>query len=134
MRSYTRDPATGQLLDTTTDLLAVGNGGSGGVISTAGELLDLLQAIVVGDLLPDRLLAEMTTPTQQSEGTYGLGVVTFALECGSYFGHAGAIAGMHTLALVSPDGRNGLVLAVNVRGDPEPDLLAAAEELLCGVQ
>jgi len=134
MRSYTRDPATGQLLDTTTDLLGVGNGGSGGVISTADDLLDLLQAIVVGDLLPDRLLAEMTTPTQQSEGTYGLGMVTFVLKCGSYFGHAGAIAGMHTLALVSTDGRDGLVLAVNVRGDPEPDLLAAAEELLCGGQ
>ena len=61
----------------------------------------------------------------------GLGMVSFALKCGSYLGHGGAIAGMHTLAVVSPDGRKGLVLAVNVRGDPEPDLLAAAEELLC---
>jgi D-alanyl-D-alanine carboxypeptidase len=131
MRSYTRDLGTGQLVDTTGELLAVGNGGSGGIISTAGELLDLTQAIVVGDLLPDRVVAEMTTPTQESERTYGLGVVTFDLRCGTYLGHGGAIAGMHTLVLVGPGAARGLVLAVNVRGNPDPNLLATAEELLC---
>ena len=55
LRSYTKDPATGALVDTTTDLLALGNGGSGGIVSTAGDLLDLLEAIVSGDLLPARL-------------------------------------------------------------------------------
>lgn len=131
LRSYTKDPATGALVDTTTDLLAVGNGGSGGIISTAGDLLDLLQAIVSGDLLPASLVAEMIAPTAPSNGTYGLGVVTFVLKCGDYLGHGGAIAGTHALALVSPDGATGLVLAVNLRGDPDPNLLAAAEELIC---
>jgi D-alanyl-D-alanine carboxypeptidase len=131
MRSFTTDAASGEVIDTTTDLLAVGNGGSGGVVSTAGELLDLMQAIVSGDLLSAPLVAEMTRPTEQSDGTYGLGVVTFVLKCGDYLGHAGAIAGMHTLAVVSPDGGEGLVLAVNARGNLEPDLLQAAEELLC---
>jgi D-alanyl-D-alanine carboxypeptidase len=131
MRSYTMDAASGEVIDTTTDLLAVGNGGSGGVVSTAGELLDLMQAILSGDLLPAPLVAEMTRPTEQSDGTYGLGVVTFDLECGDYWGHAGAIAGMHTLAVVRPDRGEGLVLAVNARGNPEPNLLQAAEELLC---
>jgi D-alanyl-D-alanine carboxypeptidase len=132
MHSYTRNPGTGALTDTSSDLLALGNGGSGGIVSTAGELLDLMQAIVSGDLLAPRLVAEMTAATEQSEGTYGLGLVTFRLECGDYLGHAGAIAGMHTLALVSPDGGKGLVLAVNARGDRDPNLLATAEELLCG--
>jgi D-alanyl-D-alanine carboxypeptidase len=131
LRSYTKDPATGALVDTTTDLLALGNGGSGGIISNAGDLLDLLEAIVSGDVLPARLREEMTTPTAQSNGTYGLGVATFVLKCGDYLGHGGAIAGTHALALVSPDGATGLVIAVNLRGDPEPNLLAAAEELIC---
>lgn len=131
MHSFTVDAASGEVIDTTTDLLAVGNGGSGGVVSTAGDLLDLLQAIVAGDLLSAPLVAEMTRPTEQSNGTYGLGVVTFALTCGDYLGHAGAIAGMHTLAVVSPDRGEGLVLAVNARGSPEPDLLPTAEELIC---
>ena len=128
---YTKDPATGVLVDTTTDLLAVGNGGSGGIVSTAGDLLDLLEAIVSGDLLPARLREEMTAPTAYPNGTYGLGVVTFVLKCGDYLGHGGAIAGTHALALVSPDGAAGVVIAVNLRGDPEPNLLAAAEELIC---
>ena len=52
MHGYTRDAATDEVVDATTDLLAVGNGGSGGVVSTAGELLDLMQAIVFGDRCP----------------------------------------------------------------------------------
>jgi len=130
MRSYTKD-AAGELIDTTGDLLALGSGGSGGLVSTAGELLDLVQAVVAGELLPEALRAEMVAPTAQSEGTYGLGVVTFDLACGDFLGHGGAIAGMHTLALVSPDGGDGVVLAANLRGDPEPNLLAAAEQILC---
>jgi D-alanyl-D-alanine carboxypeptidase len=131
LRSYTREGEGGALRDTTTDLLAVGNGGSGGVVSTAGELLDMFEAIIAGDLLPTTLRSEMVAPTAQSDGTYGLGVVTFVLSCGDYLGHAGAIAGMHALALVSSDGDTGAVLAANRRGEPEPDLLQAGDELLC---
>jgi D-alanyl-D-alanine carboxypeptidase len=134
LRSYTNDPGTDQLIDTSTDLIAVGNGGSGGVISTAGDLLDALQAIIVGDMLPESLRVEMARPTEQSGGTYGLGVVTFNLVCGDFLGHSGAIGGTHALALVSPDGRTGAVIAANVRGDPEPNLLGAAEDLLCNVR
>jgi CubicO group peptidase (beta-lactamase class C family) len=121
-------------LDSTADLLAVGNGGSGGVVSTAGDLLDVLQAIVAGDLVPEPLAQEMVRPTEQSAGTYGLGVVTFDLACGDFLGHGGAIAGTHAVALVSPDGSTGVVLAANLRGPPEPNLLEAAEELLCDVR
>jgi hypothetical protein len=60
-------------------------------------------------------------------------VVTFNLKCGDFLGHGGAIAGTHSLALVSPDGDTGVVLAANLRGDPEPNLLAGAEALLCSV-
>ena len=61
MHSFTVDAASGEVIDTTTDLLAVGNGGSGGVVSTAGELLDVMQAILSGDLLPAPLVAEMSS-------------------------------------------------------------------------
>jgi len=84
-------------------------------------------------VLSDRFAVEIVTPTEQSRGTYGLGVVTFDLACGAFVGHGGAIAGTHSLALVSPDGRLGVVLAANLRGSPEPNLLAAAEALICDI-
>ncbi len=65
-------------------------------------------------------------------GELELGLATYHLACGDYLGHGGAIAGTHTLGLVGPDGTRGLILAANLRGDPEPDLLGTAEELLCG--
>ena len=131
MRSFTADPTTGALADTTTDLLAVGNGGSGGIIASAPDLLTLLQEVLSGELLPATLARAMQTPSAGSKGTYGLGVVTFDLACGDLFGHAGAIAGMHTIALVSADGERGLVLAINARSQEDPNLLAVAEQLLC---
>jgi D-alanyl-D-alanine carboxypeptidase len=134
LHSYTKDPGTGEMIDTSTDLLAVGNGGSGGAMSNAGELLDTLRTLIVGDMLPASLRAEMVQPTEQSGGTYGLGVVTFNLVCGDFLGHGGAIAGTHSLALVSPDGHTGAILAANLRGDPEPNLLGAAEDLLCSAR
>lgn len=132
MRGYGPDAAGGSLTDLTDELLALGNGGSGGVISTGGELLTIMQAIVAGDLLPAPLAAEMKHATIESEGSYGLGVATYRMSCGTFYGHGGAMSGTRSIALASDDGSNGVVIAANVKGDGDrPDLLPLAESLIC---
>jgi hypothetical protein len=91
----------------------------------------MISAIVSDVVVADSLRGEMVTPSPQSDGTYGLGVVSFRLACGTFLGHAGAIAGTHAIVLIDATASEGLVLAINVRGDTDPDLLAAADELLC---
>ena len=123
--------ADGSLLDISDDLLAVGNGGSGGVISTADELLTIMQAIVSGKLIPEPLVADMKAATIQSNHSYGLGLATYYLSCGTFYGHGGAVSGTHTVAIVTDDGTAGAVVAINVRTDVDPNLLAVAESLVC---
>jgi D-alanyl-D-alanine carboxypeptidase len=130
MHGYELD-AGGTLLDITDDFLALGNGGSGGVISTADELLTIMQAIVSGTLLPAPLVADMKSATVQSNQSYGLGLVTYYLSCGTFYGHGGATSGTHAIAVVNDDGSAGVVIAINLRGDVDPNLLAPAESLLC---
>jgi D-alanyl-D-alanine carboxypeptidase len=133
MHGYKLD-AGGSLLDVTDDFLALGNGGSGGVISTADELLTMMQAIVSGELLPEPLVADMKAPTVQSDQSYGLGLVTYYLSCGTFYGHGGAAAGTHSIAIVNDDGTAGVVIAINLRGEVDPNLLAPAESLLCDLR
>lgn len=132
MRSYSAETPDGTLDDLTDDLLALGNGASGGVISTADELLTTMQAIVSGRLLSLPLVAEMKQPTAQSgKGSYGLGLATYFLSCGNFYGHGGAIDGTQSIALVNPDATSGVVIAINLRTTSDPDLLAVAESFLC---
>lgn len=131
MRSYSLDATDGSLHDLTDDMLSVGNGGSGGIVSTAGELLTIMQAIVSGRLLPTTLVAEMKDPTTQSGHSYGLGLATYHLSCGTFLGHGGAIDGTESIAIVSPDGTDGVAAAINLRTDTDPNLLALAESLIC---
>ena len=114
----------GTMVDMTDDFLALGNGGSGGVISTAGELLTTMQAIVSGELLAEPLVTDMRTATTQSHDQYGLGLATYNLSCGTFYGHAGAVNGIHTIALVNDDGAVGVVIAFNLSSDVDPNLLA----------
>jgi D-alanyl-D-alanine carboxypeptidase len=118
----------GSLVDVTDDITWFGNGGNGGVISTADELLRIMQAIVTGRLLPAELASEMRTPHLAS---YGLGLATYELKCGTYYGHAGSVLGTQSIALVSADGADGVVIALNVVTDADAGLVALAEMLLC---
>lgn len=115
-------------VDVTDDLLAFGNGGNGGVISTADDLLTIMQAIVSGRLLPSDLVEEMEQPVLQS---YGLGLATYDLSCGRFLGHGGSVNGTQSIALVSPDGADGIVMAVNFRSADDPGLPALADRVLC---
>ena len=70
-----------------------------GVISTADELLTILQAIVSGSLVPEPLVQEMLRPTPQSAAqAYGLGIAAYSLSCGTFHGHEGTIDGTGAIA------------------------------------
>jgi D-alanyl-D-alanine carboxypeptidase len=131
LRGYGTSTADGSLVDVTDDLTWFGNGGNGGIISTADELLTVMQAIVGGRLLPADLVAEMRAPTSLSLGSYGLGLVTYNLSCGTFYGHEGGVNGTASIAMVSPDGADGVVIALNLRSSEDPRLPALADNLLC---
>jgi D-alanyl-D-alanine carboxypeptidase len=132
MRGYEISETDGSLVDLTDDLISFGNGGNGGIISTGDELLTVMQAIVAGRFLPAASVADMKTATEQSGLTYGLGLATYDLSCGTYFGHGGSVNGTVSIALVTPDGSGGVVIAFNLRDARDPELLQLADDLLCG--
>jgi D-alanyl-D-alanine carboxypeptidase len=128
LRGYGTSTTDGSLVDITDDLTFFGNGGNGGVISTADELLAIMQAIVSGRLLPAALVADMRTPARES---YGLGLATYDLTCGTFYGHEGGVNGTASIALVSPDGGAGVVIALNLRSGADPRLPVLADRMLC---
>nr|MDP9464520.1 beta-lactamase family protein [Actinomycetota bacterium] len=131
LRGYGKNETDGSLIDLTDDLLAFGNGGNGGIISTADELLSIVGAIVSGRLLPASLVAEMLHPTRQSGASYGLGVTRYHLSCGTFYGHEGSVNGTRSIAIVATDGDDGAVIALNLRSSSDPKLPTLADELLC---
>ncbi len=128
MRGYATTATSRTPVDVTDDLLAFGNGGNGGVISNADELLTILQAIVAGRFLSTAMVADMMTA---AEGTYGLGLNAYATGCGVFYGHGGAVNGTGSIAMVSADGRDGVVIAQNLLSDADADLPALAEQMIC---
>lgn len=130
-RGYGTDVDDGSLVDITDEFELFGNGASGGVVSTAGELATIMQAIVAGELLEPSLLDEMRTPTELSDGTYGLGLGRYGLTCGTFYGHEGGVNGTASIALVSEDGTDVVVVALNLRDGSNPNMPALADDLLC---
>ena len=128
LRGYGTSTADGSLVDVTDDLAWFGNGGNGGILSTADELLTMMQAIVAGRLLPAELVAEMKEPNREG---YGLGLGSYSLSCGTFYGHQGGVNGTASIAIVSRDGDAGVVIAFNLRKDQDPGLSAMANRMLC---
>jgi D-alanyl-D-alanine carboxypeptidase len=131
MHGYMPDAATGELTDQTDAFLALGNGGSGGVISTPEELFRIIRAIVTGNLLTPALAADMQDATLQSDLEYGLGLGRYDLSCGTFYGHQGSVSGTQSIALMSIEGSDGVVLVFNLDDDTDPGLLAIAESMVC---
>ncbi len=131
MRGYGVPTTDATLVDMTDDLATFGNGGNGGVIATADDLLTTMEAIVTARFFPRELVTEMETPVRQG---YGLGLASYQTPCGIYLGHAGLVNGTASLALVSPDGADGVVIATNVqheRAEDNVNLQPLADQLLC---
>lgn len=128
MRGYGTGTADGSLVDVTDDLIAFGNGGNGGIVSTPDELLTTMQTIAAGKLLPADLATEMKTPHL---GAYGLGLASYTLTCGQFVGHEGGVNGTASIAIASLDGTSGVVVALNARTGVDPHLPALADSMLC---
>ncbi len=120
LRGYVVTDGGAAPVDVTDDLLAFGNGGNGGVLSTPDELLTILRTIVTARLIPPALAADMMKPAM---GNYGLGLAVYSTRCGSFHGHGGAVNGTGSIAMVSSDGHDGIVIAQNLLSDHEPTCL-----------
>jgi D-alanyl-D-alanine carboxypeptidase len=95
----------------------------GGVVSTPGEIARMLRAQLRGELLPDRLRAEVlrAVPSDwQETDRYGLGIgeITAVMgrqrsPCGAAWGHVGFSLGYTAMALSSEDGERQVVICAN---------------------
>jgi hypothetical protein len=61
----------------------------------------------------------------------GLGLEIYRLSCGTFYGHGGSLTGTMSIAYASVDGRDGAVVAINLRSQPYPDLSALAQQMIC---
>jgi D-alanyl-D-alanine carboxypeptidase len=95
----------------------------GGIVSTAGEVATMLQALLGGRFLPAHLRAEMLDAVDSDwaeTDRYGLGIgeITALMDrqrspCGPAWGHIGLSLGYTTAALSSEDGRRQVVIWAN---------------------
>jgi D-alanyl-D-alanine carboxypeptidase len=106
----------------------------GGIVSTAGEVATMLQAVLGGRFLPDHLRAQMLEAVDSDwaeTDRYGLGIgeITALMgrqrsPCGPAWGHIGVSLGYTTAALSSEDGRRQVVIWAN--GSPVTEEAEAA--------
>lgn len=95
-------------------------GTAGAVVSTMDDLNRFYRALLGGRLLAPAQLAQMqtTVPVTDADGNlvmnYGLGIYAQDLPCGRFWGHDGAVWGMGTITLSSPDGRRQFSIGLNL--------------------
>ncbi|MEV1049083.1 serine hydrolase domain-containing protein [Streptomyces sp. NPDC049916] len=109
-------------------------GAAGQMISTPSDLAAFARALLDGELLPARELAEMrkTVDAPLMPGwKYGLGVFSIPLSCGGvYWGHGGDIDGFETRGGATDDGRSvGVAVTAlpGTFGDAEKAAMAVME-------
>jgi len=91
--------------------------GDGGIISTAEDVATFFRALLGGNLLAPKQLAEMTTtiPTDFIDGRFGLGIWRYRLPCGFAWGHGGQLTYQVDVE-VARDGSKAVVWAANNAG------------------
>ena len=116
--------------------VTVGVGAEGAIVSTPEETARIFQALLRGELLPTRWLAEMKEPSPVA-GAGGLGLaIDSPLGCGgTAYGHGGALAGVRTWVFVSSDGEQVATLFLNGRG-PDTDRrgIPTVNDLYCATE
>lgn len=107
-------------------------GASGEMIASTGDLVRFMRALLTGDVLPRRQLAEMKTTVRADGGSrYGLGLTKLKLSCGTtVWGHEGTIHGSRSVAVTTPDGSH--TAAFNINGDRAGDTEKLVEAEYCG--
>ncbi len=116
-------PGESEPVDVTELDLASFTWAGGGVVSTPGEVAQLLRSLLRGELLPDRLRKEMLQAVEsdwQETDRYGLGIGEITAvwrrersPCGAAWGHIGFSLGYTAIALSSEDGERQVVLCAN---------------------
>ncbi|WP_051798212.1 serine hydrolase domain-containing protein [Catenuloplanes japonicus] len=112
---YTIDYATTpwSYIDTTGWPLAWA-GAAGAIVSNQEDLSRFFAALLGGELISSRQLAQMKTTVPIPEnpsisGAYGLGLMHKNTACGWVWGHGGDTNGHHSTAVVTGDGRRTVV-------------------------
>jgi D-alanyl-D-alanine carboxypeptidase len=103
--------------------------GDGGIISTAEDLATFFRALLGGNLLAPKQIAEMTRtiPTDDPDHRFGLGIFRYRLPCGFAWGH-GSLHGYQVDVEVARDGSKVVVWAVN---NPAPSNWSFGDRLYC---
>lgn len=106
------------------------HGAGGGIVSTAGDVVTLLRALLGGGLISGRLRTEMLDAVDSDwpeTDRYGLGIgeITALMgtkrsTCGAAWGHLGFSLGYIAVALSSEDGERQVVLCAN--GQPASEV------------
>jgi D-alanyl-D-alanine carboxypeptidase len=113
--------------------------GDGGISSSPADLAMFLDALLGGRLLRRAELAEMLRTVDTSDDPLaraaaaparaGLGIFRFDLDCGSAWGHGGAMPGYSNQVLASTDGSRIVIIAQAASDWPAAN--AAALRLFC---
>ncbi|MCH6160307.1 serine hydrolase domain-containing protein [Streptomyces marispadix] len=107
-------------------------GASGEMISSTGDLVRFMRALLRGDVLPPRQLTEMkSTVPADGDNRYGLGLTEHRLSCGTtVWGHEGTIQGSISTAVTTSDGSH--TAAFHLNGDWSAKTEALVEAEYCG--
>jgi D-alanyl-D-alanine carboxypeptidase len=103
--------------------------GDGGIISTVEDVATFFRALLGGNLLAPKQLAEMTRTisTDRPDLRYGLGIWRYRLPCGFAWGHGG-LASYQVDVEVARDGSKAVVWAMN---NPAPSDWSFGDRLYC---
>ncbi|NJP95777.1 beta-lactamase family protein [Nonomuraea sp. FMUSA5-5] len=89
---------------------------AGSIVSTVDDLNRFYRALLRGELIGPAELAEMKRTVPVLAGgvlNYGLGLYSFDLPCGRFWGHSGSVFGMGTDSMTSEDGTRQVSMGVN---------------------
>lgn len=134
-RAYSKLSLTGSGAGPVHDVTALDPslaGASGEMISSTGDLVRFMRALLGGDVLPARQLAQMKSTVPAEGGDrYGLGLTMHRLPCGTtVWGHEGTIQGSHSTAVTTADGSHAA--AFNVNSDWSTGTADLVEAEYCG--
>ncbi|WP_216216835.1 serine hydrolase domain-containing protein [Amycolatopsis aidingensis] len=109
---------------------------SGAMASTMEDMVRFYRALMDGELVSERMLADMRTTVPIAPGSqagYGLGLYTLPLSCGgAAWGHDGLLATGHaSITMVTDDGRFASVLTNANIVAREPAAADVVDAALC---
>ncbi|MFJ4979305.1 serine hydrolase domain-containing protein [Streptomyces coeruleorubidus] len=110
-------------------------GAAGDVISTSGDLNRFQRALIKGELLPPKQMAQMLDEVPAGGGLgYGLGVEFAQLSCGvKVVGKSGRTNGSLSAMVGTRDGKHQLTFNINGDWLPDPSLyINVIEAEFCG--